>query len=310
MKRPGLMLTILLLIAFTASSQEQDIRSLLPEASELDNVALLGDPEIYTAEKLHELAPRNAALVKEYGFKQAIVADYKDAERGESYHLEIYEMSDLYASYGIYTILQLYDESPDDIGEDGQVVNNEAIFVQGKYVVRIIADKEDENNETELKAAAQLVAARMESKGAKNLPVIQNLMQVLPMEDQALPTVKFLRGYLSLNRIYHFYDEDIWGFEGGVAGLYPWYTIVILKYPDRDKATAQFNFLRKLGSIADNYQSYNSASSSTFQMVDRQGTKLSFNYYDGFFIIFLYRGKMNLAPLPQSSLKMALQGLY
>ncbi len=297
MKRLSIISMILLLMQLNAYTQDEHLYKLLPEASDLDRVEMVGQPRVYTSEDLHEITPKVADLIIEYGFEKAIVADYKDDERGESYHLEIFEMSDLYASYGIFTILQLYDETPDDIGEEGQIVNNEAIFVQGKYVVRIIGDKEDENNETELKNAADFIASGMESKGVKNLPVIQNLIQILPLEDQALPTVKFLRGYRSLNMVYHFYDEDIWGFDGGVAGYYPWYTIIILRYADREKGTAQFNFLRKLGSISDNFQSYYSASSSTFQMTDKHGTRLSFNYYNGFFIIFIYRGKMNMAPL-------------
>jgi len=161
MKKFTIILTTLLLIQLGAFSQSEDLHKLLPEASELDNVALVGDPVIYTADNLAEIAPNNTALILEYGFEQAIVADYKDPERGESYHLEIYEMSDLYAAYGIYTILQLYDATPDDIGEEGQIVNNEAIFVQGKYVVRMEADSEDEDNEAELKEAAKFISTRL-----------------------------------------------------------------------------------------------------------------------------------------------------
>ncbi|MEA3479284.1 MAG: DUF6599 family protein [Bacteroidota bacterium] len=108
MKKLSIISMILLLMQLNAYTQDEHLYKLLPEASDLDRVEMVGQPRIYTSEDLHEITPKVADLIIEYGFEKAIVADYKDDERGESYHLEIFEMSDLYASYGIFTILQLY----------------------------------------------------------------------------------------------------------------------------------------------------------------------------------------------------------
>lgn len=99
-----------LLIAFTflntslASFSQDDILSIFPDPFGLPGFQLAGDPEVYEGDYLYDLINGGADVYFEYGFERAATQSYKGVDGPSAIKIEIYQMSDIYAAYGIMSL--------------------------------------------------------------------------------------------------------------------------------------------------------------------------------------------------------------
>ena len=139
--------------------------------------------------------------------------------------IEIYEMKDRPAAFGIYSFQHMRDDQPDEIGEMGQIVMDNALLIKDRYVIKIFARFQEENVEELLHNTADIITAKIISEDAK--PLL--LPYLLPVQDNDYPQVKFIRGSIALRNIYNFHNEDIFSIDDGVVGIYQDYTIFIFQ---------------------------------------------------------------------------------
>ncbi len=145
-------------------------------------------------------------------------------------------MKDRAAAFGIYSFQNMRDDDPDEIGERGQIVKNNALLIKDRYVIKMFARFAEENVEELLHNTADLITAKIVSENTKQLL----LPYLLPVQDNDYPQVKFIRGSIALRNIYNFHNEDIFNIDDGVVGIYQEYTIFIFQYPGSLKALQQF----------------------------------------------------------------------
>ena len=107
--------TMLLLIAVSAAAQQApgDLSGFLPVSGEVAGWKLSGEPKNYRGDQLFQMINGGAGIYHEYGFRQALSAEYVDLN-GKSISLEIYEMKSSALAYGIYTF---------KIGNNGKAVS-------------------------------------------------------------------------------------------------------------------------------------------------------------------------------------------
>jgi hypothetical protein len=131
---------MLLIIGISHSSFAQDpnLVKLLPPDSAFECLSLTSEIESYVGDELFFLINGGADLYLEYGFIQVISAEYSN-EAGNSLSVEIYEMEDRFASYGIYFFEKLYDDKPDKIGDRGQIIKNNALLIKDRFVIKLFA---------------------------------------------------------------------------------------------------------------------------------------------------------------------------
>lgn len=281
---------LILAISQSLYSQDETLSSLLPDNDTLEGLIRTSEIESYVGDDLFSLINGGADLYFEYGFVQVISADYANRE-GNSLHVEIYEMSDRSAAFGIYSFQQMSDDKPDEIGERGQIVKNNALLIKDRFVIKMSAKFPDDKVEDVLKTSAGLITSRITVGDFKPLM----LPYLLPVQDNDFPQVKFIRGSIALRNIYNFHNEDIFKFNDGVVGVYQEYVIFIFQYPGSFKALQQFGVARSQLEISDRYSSYYSHRNQ-FQMVDKRGNKVHCLTFDKFIIVFIYQGNRNLTP--------------
>jgi hypothetical protein len=282
---------IVILFIHQGYAQDKTINQYLPSEEVLNDFQLTGDPEIYKGDDLYNLLNGGADVFFEYGFVQAIVADYKNTS-GQKLQVEIYEMVDSHASYGIYSLQDIVDNKPDNLGDEGQIVKSNAFFIKGKYVVRLSGTFPEGEEEFILKQISENISSKIKVTGGKPL-----IIQLLPVQNAAFPEIIFFRGNIAFRNVYYFHLENIFKFDDGVAGIYPGYTIIILHYPGKLKSVQQFGIAKSTLSNDNRFSSFYSKK-GLFQMVDnRTGKKISCHNYENYIIIFIYKGLKNINPL-------------
>lgn len=286
-------LVFVLAINLFANSQDTNLVKLLPVDSDFECLNMTSEIESYIGDELFFLINGGADLYLEYGFVQVVSADYSN-EAGSSMHIEIFEMKDRPAAYGIYTLQHMRDDDPDEIGEKGQIIKNNALMIKDRYVVKMHAKFPEDRLQELLKTTADLISSRIIVKELK--PLL--LPFLLPMQDNDFPQVRFIRGPIALRNIFYFHSEDIFNVDDGVVGIYQDYTIFIFQYPGSLKAIQQFNMARSQFEKSDRYSSF-FTQKNQFQMIDNKGNKIQFHTFDEFIVGFVYQGNRNLTPLIQ-----------
>ena len=76
-------------------------------------------------------------------------------------------MKDRFAAYGIYTFQQMRDDEPDEIGEKGQIIKNNALLIKDRYVIKIHAKYQEDKLQELLKTTADLISSRITVEESK-----------------------------------------------------------------------------------------------------------------------------------------------
>ncbi len=93
------------------------IELLLPSNTEISPWSKNGSANIYKENRLFEYINGGAEIFFEYGFSQLITQEYIYDD--ESLMVDIYEMNDAAAAFGIYSINRDYKLPAINIGDDG-----------------------------------------------------------------------------------------------------------------------------------------------------------------------------------------------
>jgi hypothetical protein len=86
---------------------QTDIESLLPAPFELPGMQRAGEAEIYEGEDLFDLINGGAEVYLEYGFRQVVSQNYTGINAKTNLRVEIYEMTDPSAAFGILSFSSL-----------------------------------------------------------------------------------------------------------------------------------------------------------------------------------------------------------
>jgi len=106
----------LLIFSFSLSGFSQDtIVNLLPDPFSLPGLQTAGEPKIYSGEDLFEMINGGADIYLEYGFVKTVSQNYSGLTGKSSLRIEIYQMTDPEAAYGIFAFStmgqQIHDRS-------------------------------------------------------------------------------------------------------------------------------------------------------------------------------------------------------
>ena len=142
----------------------------------------------------------------EYGFDQVISQEYNHGE--DLIVVDIFEMSDSDAAYGIYSCNRNYAYPRLDIGDDGFVSDYQVNFWQDRFYVVIMGYKSDEASKQELVTFSKMVSKKIAVHAQPPL-----IITWLPSEGQIPRSNCYIRGYLGLNNHFYFSDDDLLEFE-------------------------------------------------------------------------------------------------
>jgi hypothetical protein len=208
-----------------------------------------------------------AEIYHEYGFKQVVVQDYKNANE-RSLSVEIYEMINPAAAYGIYSFKKSQEGVSLDITTEGRLEGYYLNFWKGHYLVTITGFDEENETVEGIKTTANTIA--------NNIPEAEDiqkpqLVNILPQKDLIPGSEKYFKGSLGLFNSYPFSQQNIFSIKEGARGAYKeGYDIYIIQYSDPQQSSEQFKGIEETLTQDPRFTNFNSAEAFFFFQDDKE----------------------------------------
>lgn len=217
---------MVLTFAVIGQTATPSIRSYLPRSEDVAPWQQVDSARLFVGEELYLLIDGGADRYLEYGFSQVVAAGYANS-RGSSVKIEIYEMADAAAAYGIYSVTVGSQGRVVQIGNEGILYQYHLMFWKSHFLIFVSAADTAAETTAGIMNLARFIERKLGEAGEK--PV---LVQYLPQD--GLASIKYLRGLIGLSSLYTFDTKNIFEVQEGVVGIYPKHTLFIFKY-DSDK---------------------------------------------------------------------------
>lgn len=229
--------TMLLLIAVSAAAQQAlgDLSGFLPASGDIAGWKLSGEPKNYRGDQLFQMINGGAGIYHEYGFRQALSAEYVDVN-GKSISLEIYEMKSPASAYGIYTFKIGDNGKAVSIGQEAMLQDYYLNFWKGNLLVTVIGRDSEERTLQGVVGLAKAVDARITNTGER-----PDLAALLLRQPLGFSHPKYVRGPLGVMNS-HLFDADTFSrFREGMIGVVEDCQAFVFRYADKGECTEAFN---------------------------------------------------------------------
>lgn len=260
------------------SQDKSFIESLLP-AGGAEGFSISGSPEFFFGDELYSYINGGADIYLEYGIEAAASAYYQDTENNKI-HIEIYQMQDKDAAFGIYSINSGKPVSPVLKGCESSDHGSYVDLWKNKAFVRISeVSGENESHPDVIRKMAEIVCSK---KSAKN--DFPELLRTAESSGIDLGSPKYFKGLVALNNIYSFGAGTIFGFDEGIAGEYNGKRLMLFRYKD-DKTRYEWvqngrgkiRNIRKFSDFMDQ--------DGGFSAVDREGKQVNFKEFGRYLLV-------------------------
>jgi len=219
----------IILLFLSLKMPAQEIVKLLPALVELPGWTLTSEPQVYADDNLFSLIDGGAEIYIEYGFNKVVSVQYADPSLS-NIQVEIYEMADVQAAYGIFSITQQAKEWTQQFGNLSTVNEDYISFWKNRYYVNISWSSRQHLDQPLLSGLADKIAQKIPEK--EDYPDLVKAFQSLDQDKKAI----FLKGNLALSNFYYFDYKDVFKIKEAVACSLDGYHRIIIKYPDQKTA--------------------------------------------------------------------------
>jgi hypothetical protein len=270
-----------------------DLHKLLPRAGEADGWIPDGEGQVAAGDDLFLLINGGAEIYQEYGFVKCLLQTFR-SEGGRSINVEIYEMSDPAAAFGIYTFKTGSEGVQAAVGERGWFESYYLQFYRGKFFVSVIALGDWENTRTDILRIASVIDRKLD--GESTLPPVT---AHLPVENRKPNGIIYLRGSLALFNHYRFAHEDIFSLKEGAIGEYEEHSVLIFQYDNGEEAKTWFDYAgehMKTSRLFDNYLKGN----GRFEIENRNKQRITIKHFQRWILIAIADKNTNIKSIFES----------
>ncbi len=240
---------------------------------------MISEQQIYLGDDLFYLINGGAELYFEYGFEEVAALNFKNDQEDRLY-VEIYEMKDPLAAFGIYSLFSSKYEST--TGEGLIDIDGQHLFLcKDRYFVMIRKSK-GENN-AKLQQMAGIIS---------NIIPLQSTIPAWP-DKKIISAGNYtdfylIRGIIGLNNHYYFGQEDIFDFDAGLVIKYPEKQFINLYYPREEKVEEIGRNIKDFLASSGNYET--SAESENI-FYDKKGQQIQYEQKGNFLILTINKSK-------------------
>jgi len=193
----GAMILAIMMGAVVSAQERGPLSGRIPKTSIPEGWTAVGAPQEYEGDDLFIYIDGGADIYQEYGFVRTAVQDYADGG-GRSVSLEIFEMTDEDAAFGMYSFKTTGKGEPLELGQGGQIEDYYLNFWKGRYLFTLTGFDDAPETVRGLRAVGK--AADLLAPAASGPPPL--LIRRLPAEGQEARSVKYVRGRIGLANIF------------------------------------------------------------------------------------------------------------
>ncbi len=262
---PVVWLCILMALPLWAQERKTDIASILPGTGETGEWYRPDSVRVFTGEELFDFIDGGADIYFEYGFRQVVSTEYLNTKK-TSVKLEIYEMTDDGAAYGIYSINTSSQGKTVRVGNEGTLNDYYLVFWKDRFLTFISSDDTTGETLEGILTLAECVEKKIEIPGKK-----PELVAMLPVKN--LLTGKYVRGLLGLSSVYDFDTKNIFGVREGIIGVYKDYRVFLFRYETENDAGKWYGSAREILKTSTRMLNFQDQG-QRYSVTDRKGSQL------------------------------------
>jgi hypothetical protein len=183
---------------------------------------------VAVGDDLFDLIDGGAELYHEYGFKRAVSWQLENAARS-MIQVELYEMVDAPAAYGVWSLMQTGKYQRGTLGQGSVRFGYYVAFWSGPYFASVTGAQPDAATQAEVDRLANALAAQLPRDGA--LPT-----WFAHAPTAGLQSCKYFRGRIGLSNILVREAVGLIGPSEGIVADYEGGQLVVIPCPDRETA--------------------------------------------------------------------------
>lgn len=213
-------------------AQHTDLLDYLPDPAGLQPWEPEDEPRTAEGETLFMLINGAAEMYFEYGFQRAIFQTYIQGD-DQWIDVEIYEMTDAVAAYGLQSFKRGRVGKKLEIGQDAFLEEDYLNFWKGNVQVSVVGQ---DDSEATLEALIQIAKALEAGiPGERGIPELVRLFA--QSEFPPLQHV-YIKGQLGLSNHSPLPPDMVTDFDEGLIGTYDDFTLILLKYSSKEDVMA------------------------------------------------------------------------
>ncbi|MCB0822591.1 MAG: hypothetical protein KDC09_07840 [Bacteroidales bacterium] len=268
----------------------------LPTDEQRGNWAVKDSVQTYADEDLYLYIDGGADVYLEYGFKKVASCKYQNPSANRM-HIEIYQMKDPDAAYGIFSLNSTGLGHPLDLGDLSYQYDYYLDVWKTSYFIRCTISRKEAGALDTLKLFASVVLENIIGEGKE--PLINGIIQ---LENHPLKNLKYIRGQIALGNIFNFGQGSIAAFDQGVTARSGDLSFYVFGYQDDHKRREWFASAKGKMYSSRKFDDF-VAMEDGFTVKDKTGKSFSFKPYRQFFIVIAGKDWEEAKPLFEEMMK-------
>ena len=246
------------------------LQQFLPESRVDPDWNLSGEPECYEGEDLFLMINGGAEIYHEYGFKRVVAAVFVHSDGRTRINVEIYEMNDPTAAFGMYT--QKSSLEGESLSENlwGRLEDYYLNFWKGRFVVTITGFNAERKTVDGLKVLARAIGSGITSTGS-GPPALFDLFKEWTAGWRPRDFA-YMKGHLSLYNRLPLSSGDIFKFREGMFGKFDDCRLLLLAYANGVESAERYKDILRILGGGDTI--FLDGAYPGFETVDHRGDKL------------------------------------
>lgn len=183
-----------------------------------------------TSDTLFDLIDGGAELYQEYGVNRVVSWQLENAARS-SIQVELYEMTDAPAAFGVWSLMQTGRYTRGEIGQGSIRTSYYIAFWNGPYFATVTGAQPDAITQAEVDRLAGALARELGSPSTTVWPCFR-----IPQDPHSVTAQKYFRGRIGLSNIKVPVVLDLFAPGEGVVEEYAEGVVVVLKFASETEA--------------------------------------------------------------------------
>ncbi len=253
------------------SAGQADLSVFLPSPDQISGWSVKGEAQRFSGDDLYIYIDGGAEIFNEYGFRRVLAQDFEHKD-GRGVTLEIYEMNDSAAAFGIYSFQASGKGRPAGLGTDGEIEEYYLRFWKGPYLVTVTGFGATEEARGNLLEGVLAVARASDSRMKQAAPR-PAFCRELPA-DWTGPGFKYLRGVLGLNNLYPFFPRDVFEFREAAAVPIEGGWLFVFGYGNPVEARSRLDEVGKAMAESESYKGIQRHPDGRLEASDSKGNQI------------------------------------